>query len=345
MTLTGNAAPEAADVLHRSGLAIDGPLRAAVGGLAASLRLGAGFHFGFWDAQGNPITADQGKMARPAFVLGAARAVGGGRTGDAAVRAAVAVELVHNFSLVHDDVMDADRTRRGRATVWAQFGVPYAILLGDAMLAMANQVLTRGGDADAVAVCAELSAAVVALCVGQHQDMSFEEQGAVGPEEYLAMAAGKTAALLAGACVLGALAGGASPAQVDALRRFGHHIGLAFQLVDDVLGIFGDPAVTGKPVGADLLRYKKSMPVLVALTGGSPAGAQLAELYRTRAVTPENLAHAADLVAEAGGRSWTEHEAARQYRLALHWLDQVDGDPVAVAELRALADLMTTRNR
>jgi geranylgeranyl diphosphate synthase type I len=349
MTLTGNATPgappDATDVLQRDAATIDGPLRAAIGRLAAPLHVGAGFHFGFWDAHGNRIAAAQGKRARPTFVLAATRAFNQGRVSDAALRAGVAVELVHNFSLVHDDVIDADRLRRGRPTVWAQYGVPYAILLGDALLAMANQVLIREDDPEAAACCAELNSAVVALCVGQQQDMNFEDQAAVAPDDYLAMVAGKTAALLSSACVLGAMAGGAAPAQVDALRRFGYHVGLAFQLADDVLGIFGDPAVTGKPVGADLLRYKKSMPVLAAITAGSAAGDELAELYRTRTVTADRLAHAVRLVTEAGGREWTENEATRQYRLAVQWLDRVDSAPEALPELRALAEKMIKRNR
>jgi geranylgeranyl diphosphate synthase type I len=260
-------------------------------------------------------------------------------------RAGVAVELVHNFSLVHDDVVDEDRTRRGRATVWAQFGVPYAIFLGGAMLALANQVLAQGGETVTADLCVELNSAVVALCAGQDLDVDFEERLVVSTDDYLEMVAGKTSALLSTSCVLGALAGSASLGQVTALRRFGHHIGLAFQLVDDVLGIFGDPAVTGKPVGADLLRYKKCMPVLAAMDSGSGAGDELVELYRARAITHDTLDHAVELVARAGGRECAEAEAARQHDLALRCLDDAGGQADAAAELSALANLMINRNR
>jgi geranylgeranyl diphosphate synthase type I len=271
--------------------------------------------------------------------------VNGGAANAAALRAGVAVELVHNFSLVHDDVMDDDHMRRGRQTVWAQFGVPYAILLGDAMLALASQVLTQGGETGAAAMSAELNSAVVDLCLGQHQDMVFEKTLLVSPDDYLEMAAGKTSSLLAGACVLGAMAGGAAPTQVSTLRRFGHHAGLAFQLVDDVLGIFGDPAVTGKPVGADLLRYKKSMPVLAAMRSGTVAGDELTELYRSRAISESLLGHAVNLVELAGGRDWTQVEAERQHGLVSSCLEEVGGDQQAVMELGALAQLMINRNR
>ncbi|MFD4640184.1 polyprenyl synthetase family protein [Lentzea sp. NPDC058436] len=341
MATTRSSAISGTEVLRRGAEEVDGPLRAAVARLPGSLRAGAGFHFGWLDAAGTEISAAPGKRVRPAFVLAAARAVGGGS--DSAVRAGVAVELVHNFSLVHDDVMDADRTRRGRPTVWAQYGVPYAILLGDAMLALANRVLTQDGLPGAAALCAELNSAVVALCLGQRLDMDFEEHLLISPDDYLEMASGKTAALLSGSCVLGAMASGAGSGRLAALRRFGHHVGLAFQLVDDVLGIFGDPKVTGKPAGADLLRYKKSMPVLAATGSGSAAGEQVAELYRTRTITHDRLGHAADLVARAGGREWTEAEARRQLRSALRCLDEAGVDPDG--ELGALADLVANRNR
>lgn len=213
------------------------------------------------------------------------------------------------------------------------------------MLALASQVLVRDGDAGAGPVCAELNAAVVRLCVGQCQDMAFEERLVVSPDDYLEMAAGKTAALLSSACVLGAMVGRGTQGQIDAMRAFGHHIGLAFQLIDDVLGIFGDPAVTGKPVGADLLRYKKSMPVLAAIASGSPAAEELAEAYRNREVTEPRLPRLVGLLEDTGARERTEEEAVRQHKTALAWLDEVGGDAEAMAGLRALADLVVNRNR
>ncbi|GAA3689597.1 family 2 encapsulin nanocompartment cargo protein polyprenyl transferase [Lentzea roselyniae] len=339
---TNSTVVTATEVLRRSADQIDGPLRAAIAQLPEPLRIGAGFHFGWWDAGGNHITGATGKMVRPAFALSAARAVSG-QVSDTAVRVGVAVELAHNFSLVHDDVLDGDRTRRGRPTVWAQFGVPHAILIGDALLALASQVLTHHDDS--IELCAELNSTVIALCAGQHQDMLLEKQLHVSPADYLEMAGGKTAALVASACALGAMASGASPAQTAALRQFGHHVGLAFQLVDDVLGLFGDPALTGKPAGADLLRYKKSMPVVAAMQSGTAAGDELTELYRAQAITVDLVPHAVDLVARAGGKEWTEMEAERCYELALDSLDAVDGRIGTDEALRVLAKLMINRNR
>jgi len=337
--------PSAADVVRRSAAEVDGPLRAAIALLPAQLRSGAGFHLGWWDADGNTGSHACGKMLRPAFALTSARAVSG-HAGSAAVRAGVAVELVHNFSLVHDDVMDVDEVRRGRPTVWAEFGVPYAILLGDALLALASQVLARGGDTVAAGLCGELNDVVVALCLGQHLDMVFEGRGSISTDDYLEMVAGKTSALLAGACALGGLAGGADVTQLAALREFGHQIGLAFQLVDDVLGIWGDPVVTGKPAGADLQRYKKSMPVVAAMGSGTSAGEELAEMYEKRAITGgRDLARAVHLVERSGAREWTESRARTHHRLAVESLDGMTADPTALDDLRALAGLMVDRNR
>ncbi|MFS8104714.1 polyprenyl synthetase family protein [Lentzea alba] len=346
MTVSRTNSFAAAELLQYSAAEIDGPLRAAVAQLPEPLCAAAGFHFGWWDAEMNPVTAPHGKMLRPALVLNAARAFDGDRrNNNLALRAGIAIELVHNFSLVHDDIMDVDRTRRGRPTVWTQFGVPSAILLGDALLALAGQVLAQEGEPNAAALCAELGSVVVALCQGQQRDMDFEQLPAVSVDDYLTMAAGKTSALISGACVLGSMAGGALNHQVSAFRRFGHHMGLAFQLVDDVLGIYGDPDVTGKPVGADLLRYKKTMPVVAAMASDSAAGESLVALYRTRSITAERLPEAVELVDQAGGRERTEAEAQHQWRLALRCLDEIGGDLEAIEATRALADLMLTRSK
>ncbi|MFS8104879.1 polyprenyl synthetase family protein [Lentzea alba] len=318
-------------------------MRAAVARLPDLLSKGAAFHFGWHDGEHN-LSGVRGKMIRPALVLSAARLAGGEPTDDT-LRAGVAVELVHNFSLVHDDLVDEDRMRHRRPTVWAQFGSAYAVQLGDAMLALANLVLMRGAQGTTTELCAELNSAVMALCVGQVLDVEFETRPFVSTDDYLEMVTGKTAALLSASCGLGALTGSSSPAQLSALRQFGHHMGLAFQLTDDLLGIFGDPAVTGKPVGADLLRYKKTMPVVAATCSGSAAGDELREIYQRRAITRDRLEGVIELVACAGGRERTEAEAVKQYDLALRCLDEADGNADATAELRDLAALMIKRDR
>jgi geranylgeranyl diphosphate synthase type I len=189
-----------------------------------------------------------------------------------------------------------------------------------------------------------LSAAVQELVDGQCADMDFEQRDTVGLAECQRMAAGKTAALIGCACALGAAFGGAQPDQVARLRAFGDHLGLAFQHVDDLLGIWGDPEVTGKPVYSDLRNRKKSLPVVCALTSGTTAGAELAELYlRTAPLTDDELTHAAALIEQAGGRAWSQGQADDLMAQARYRLDELGHSP-AVAELVDLAGMVTRRD-
>ncbi|GAA4191955.1 family 2 encapsulin nanocompartment cargo protein polyprenyl transferase [Microbispora amethystogenes] len=352
MTEPVAARPCAADVLARTRDLLDPALRRAVGTLPPSMRRVAGYHFGWWDARGRPTGGaggtgggGGGKALRPAFTLLAAEGAGGETT--AALPAAVAVELVHNFSLIHDDVMDGDRVRRHRPTAWAVFGRAQAILAGDSLLALAFAVLATGtgsgpdGGTDGVPV---LAARVQSLLDGQSADLDFEERAEVGLEECVRMAEGKTAALFGCACALGASYGGATPSQSVLLEAFGARVGLAFQIVDDLLGIWGDPAATGKPVHSDLRNRKKSLPVVAALASGTPAGAALAALYRRPLAEPD-LARAARLVEEAGGRAWSLARVDGLLDEALESLRAAGLTPEATAGLEALARLAADRDR
>jgi geranylgeranyl diphosphate synthase, type I len=318
-------------------------LRAAVDTLPASMRRIAGYHFGWWDEHGRPTAADGGKAFRPTLALLAAEAVGG--VPAAAVPAAVAVELVHNFSLLHDDVIDGDTTRRHRPTVWSVFGQGAAILGGDALLTLAFDVLAASGHAAAQEGMLTLSAAVQELVDGQSADLAFEERADVGLPECLCMAEAKTGALLGCACALGAAFGGGSPEQVEHVRSFGERLGLAFQFVDDLLGIWGDPAVTGKQVYSDLHNRKKSLPVVAALTSGTRAGRELAALYhRDQPLSNTDLVHAAELIEIAGGRTWSQSQADDLLAEALCQLRSAGLRARAAAELGALARLATHRD-
>ncbi|MFC4909168.1 polyprenyl synthetase family protein [Actinomadura gamaensis] len=316
--------------------------RAAVDRLPEQLRLVAGYHAGWWDVEGRPCAA-AGKALRPALVLACARAAAGDRAAQAAeavVRAAVAVELAHDFTLLHDDVMDGDRLRRHRPSAWTVFGVSQAILVGDALSVLALDVL-----ADA-ALASVLSAALMEMCAGQSADLAFESRDEVALAECWTMAEGKTGALLGAACQLGALAVGADGAAAASFRGFGRNLGVAYQLVDDLLGIWGDPASTGKPAGSDLVARKKTLPVVAALTSGSQAGERLAHLYgRDEEWDEETVAHGAGLIETAGGRRWAKAEAGRRAEVALAWLRRADPDPAAAADLHTLTALITGRDR
>nr|WP_231500036.1 family 2 encapsulin nanocompartment cargo protein polyprenyl transferase [Saccharothrix sp. NRRL B-16314] len=328
------------DVVSWSRGMVEPALRAAVDGLPASVRRVAGYHLGWWDEHGDPTEGAGGKAIRPVLAQLAAEAVGGSASD--AVPAAAAVELVHNFSLLHDDVLDGDLTRRHRPAAWHVFGVHAAILAGDAMLASAFDVLAAGGHPAALTGVRVLNAAVLGLVEGEHADLAFEARHDIDVAECVAMVERKTAGLLAGACALGALFGGGGPGAVAGLRDFGREVGVAFQHVDDLLGIWGDPAVTGKPVHGDLRARKKSLPVVAALTSGTPAGRELAALYQDPATEPSRLA---ELVDAAGGRAWSERQADLLLAQALSHLDSTGLAPRPAAELTALAKVIVHRDR
>src|ERR1700684_4038473 len=249
---------------------------AAINRLSPRVRRVAAYHYGLADAEGNPIRVGSGKALRPALALLSARAAG--VAPERGVRAAVAVELVHNFSLLHDDIMDGDTERRHRPTAWTGFGVGAAILAGGALLALPETILLAAQAPKGVGAARCLSAAVHRLIAGQGADLAFERRDNVTLDECLQMAGDKTAALMACACSIGAIGVGAPAELAMGLAGFGAHAGLSFQLTDDLLGIWGAPEVTGQPVRADLRARKKSLPVVAALTGGTRAGDDLGEL-------------------------------------------------------------------
>ncbi|MGW4487522.1 family 2 encapsulin nanocompartment cargo protein polyprenyl transferase [Amycolatopsis sp. NPDC004368] len=314
-------------------------MRAAVDRLPDSMRHIAGYHFGWWDASGAPSTVPSGKALRPALVLLSAEAAGGDPAD--AVAAAVAVELVHNFSLLHDDVMDGDETRRHRPCAWTVFGTSPAILAGDALLTLAFDVLATDGPAAARV----LSTAVLDLLHGQNADLAFERQRSVDRASCIRMAEGKTGALLGAACTLGVLVVGGRGSHVSELGSFGRSLGLAFQHVDDLLGIWGDPAVTGKPVYSDLQNRKKSLPVVAALAADTAASHELAALYRQETpLSAAQLGRAAALVETAGGRAWSSAEASRLLDAALSALTATAPVARPAAELTLLAHHITRRD-
>ncbi|WP_020667706.1 polyprenyl synthetase family protein [Amycolatopsis nigrescens] len=326
--------------------AVDRRLRVVVADrLAEPTRAVAGYHFGWCDVQGRLTRggSGSGKAIRPALVCLCAQAVGG--VAERAVDAAVAVELAHNFTLLHDDIMDGDTVRRHRRTVWSVFGVPAAILAGDALLVLALDVLATSPVPGAAEMVRMLSGALLKIVAGQEADMAFEQRDVVSLDECVAMAGNKTAALLGCACALGALFGGAPSSGVARLHEFGTRLGLAYQLVDDLLGIWGEPSVTGKPVRADLRAGKKSLPVVAALTSGTAAGRRFTELYRrSEPLTKADLDLAAELIEQAGGRHWAQTEADQHLRRALSCLRSASPEPRAAAELTTVAELITRRN-
>lgn len=340
---------EAAVILAQARAQVDPELRRAVESLPTSLRRIARYHFGWEQADGTTAAGHAGKAIRPALVLAAVRALGGAP--ELAVRAAAAVELVHNFTLLHDDVMDRDTTRRHRPTAWAVFGEAGAILAGDALQALAQRLLAEDPHPAARPAAARIAACVMELCEGQVADVALEtrEPERVTLDECLVVAEAKTGALLGCACAVGGLYAGAGEEEVAALDGFGRQAGLAFQLIDDVIGIWGDPARTGKAAGADLAVRKKSLPVVAALASGTPEAGELAALYGV--LGPEDgppeegeLEAMALVVERAGGRDWAQLHAADRMSRAVHQLSRAVPAPEAADGLLSLAEFVTRRS-
>jgi geranylgeranyl diphosphate synthase type I len=283
--LTSTARPRAVELpgfFGRYQPFISAALRAELAGKSLPLYDALRYHMGWVDEHGKPSDSGGGKAFRPTLCLLSCEAAGG--LPERALPAAVALEFVHNFSLIHDDIQDRDRTRRGRPTVWAIWGIPVAVVAGDAMLKVADlaagALAGEGASADAALEAEEaLTRGYLRMMEGQYLDIEFETRETITIQEYLDMIERKTGALIETAVYLGPLvAGQAKPDRklAEGLRIVGWELGRVFQIRDDILGVWGGPK-TGKPVGADIQRRKKSLPAVHAL--GAATGAPAAELH------------------------------------------------------------------
>ncbi|HEX5943224.1 MAG TPA: polyprenyl synthetase family protein, partial [Anaerolineales bacterium] len=262
-----------------------------------------------------------------------------------ALPAAAAVELVHNFSLVHDDIQDNSDRRRGRPTTWVKWGMPMAINVGDALFVLSNQAiidLKENHPPEIVVRAAEiLHNTCLELTRGQFLDMSYEERNDLAVEDYWPMIAGKTAALLSACCHIGALLGGADDAGQDAYRAFGHYLGLAFQVQDDILGIWGDEALTGKSVASDLIEGKNSLPVLA----GVGANGKFATRWKQGPIRAEEVQELARVLASEGGYETATDAAKQMTDLALMSLREADPQGEAGGALFEVTDKLLKRNQ
>jgi geranylgeranyl diphosphate synthase, type I len=306
------------------------------------------YHLGWLDANLAPTSAHGGKSIRPTLCLLSCEAVSGDFR--QALPAAVALELLHNFSLIHDDIEDRGLERRGRATVFALWGEPLAVNAGDAMLIVSELAL-----ADAAAAARDpaitltqlrlLNTCCLRLTEGQHLDLTSEGNPELTEAQYFQIIHGKTAALLGCSAQLGAIAGGASANQADRFRQFGVNLGLGFQVQDDVLGIWGEPETTGKPAAADVGGRKVTLPVIRGLRRATPdIAARLAAIYR--GPTPadgSDVAFVVDELARLGTRREAEQVAEEYINQALRALDSAEALAGPVDQLRALARSLVGR--
>lgn len=302
-------------------------------GSSAELYEMAAHHFG-WNDNGGP-----GKGVRPLLCLLSNAAAGG--EWETAVPAATGIELIHNFSLIHDDIEDGSDLRRHRPTIWKLWGLPQAVNAGDALFALAGlssyRLLELGHDASIVLRVQQLlDESCLDLTRGQYLDLSFDAQAANVLERYLEMIKNKTASLVAASAAAGAMSAGASDNAVRAYKDFGQHLGLAFQILDDVLGTWGSEDSMGKPVGADVESRKPSYPPMYALEN-SP---DFHRLWSDLEASNEEVLAALD---DSGARNAAHEAASRQTSLAFDSLASAKPTEPAASELRKLADGLLVR--
>lgn len=281
-----------------------------------------------------------GKRIRPALALMACDLFGG--KNEDVLQPALGLEVFHNFTLLHDDLMDEADRRRDKPTVHKLWNPNVAILSGDAMLICAYQLVAKANDK---AILELFSRTALEICAGQQYDMEFESRPDVTEEEYLEMIRLKTAVLLACALKVGAMIGGASAADADALYDYGIHIGLAFQLQDDLLDVYGDPKTFGKNIGGDILCNKKTFLLINALSAASEEQRQVMEDWMARKTydAQEKIAAFTNLYNELSIRDLTERRIEDYYRMANEDLARLSIAPESLSVLKGTCDRLMKR--
>lgn len=298
------------------------------------------YHFGW--LENDKSQKSQGKQIRPLILLLSTSICGG--DWKKALPAAIAIELIHNFSLIHDDIEDQSELRRGRDTLWKIYGIPQAINTGDAMFSLAQinmlklgRVINRQVGFDAMQ---KLNETCLRLTGGQNLDISFEKEISIFLDRYLLMIGGKTATLLSASAEIGAITALTSESNQNALRNYGNALGLAFQAWDDWLGIWGEEEQTGKSTSSDLITGKKSLPILFALDKGG----DFSRIYLSIGANQENFHELLFLLENNGAKEFTENIAKQYTDIALKSLEEIQvSDQNAFQSLLELTDLLIKR--
>ena len=319
--------------------AIEDELRSVVGAgpqLLSEYYTMLEYHLGWTDGAGG------GKRIRPLLCLLCSTAAGG--DWEQALPMAAGIELLHNFTLIHDDIQDHSPMRRGRPTVWQAWGQAQAINAGDAMFTLAHlapQGLVARGVAPetALAALAEFDRACLALTQGQYLDMAFEQRQRVAVRDYLTMIDRKTAALIAASTGLGAQLGGADQRRAAHFHDYGQSLGVAFQIQDDLLGIWGDPEVTGKSAASDLEKRKKSLPVVYGLERSE----RFAKAYAISDPLGASVVELTAALEALGARAYAEQQAREASQGAMQHLAEAHPHEPAATALRELTDQLLQR--
>jgi geranylgeranyl diphosphate synthase type I len=300
--------------------------------------------------EGLPLDPHRGRTPRRAWDGGL-----GGEGASPALPAAAAIELIHNFSLVHDDIQDQDTERHHRPTAWAVWGVPQAINAGDGLWALATRAFLRAAERGVpaeivVRAHGMLNDACLTMIEGQSLDLAFEQQSGEGgvpvvsADQYLDMIGRKTGALIATALAIGALIGSGDAAVAAGFHRFGVELGRVFQIQDDMLGIWGQEQLTGKSTSSDIRRRKQSYPVVYTLSQGpTSARAALAYVYALPEIDDAAVLRAVRAMEAAGARDHAAGLTAAAHDRALDILDTLPLDSAARAALREIADFLLWR--
>ncbi len=302
----------------------------------------ARYPLGWVDEHDRAYESTTGKRIRPLFLLLCTEAAGG--EWRQALPAAAAVELLHNFSLIHDDIQDNSPVRHGRPTVWKIWGLANAINAGDAMFSLAydalEQLSTTGVPAETtLKVWRVFNQTNLELTRGQHLDMRFEKQQNVSVEDYIWMITGKSAALLAACAQIGALIGSGDEQTASQYAEFALNLGIAFQIRDDILGIWGDPGITGKSIATDILSRKKSLPVLYGLERSS----ELVEIYDYGELSESDVTRAVELLDTLNAHEYAREIEGLYYGKAIQALEKANPQGNAGSGLRQFVDILFQR--
>jgi len=305
------------------------------------------YHMGWVDESGRTLEGTAGKRLRPVLCLLACHALGG--QWRQALPVAAAVELVHNFSLIHDDIQDSSTERRGRPTVWYIWGQPQAINVGDAMHALALSSLLRLEDTGTshskmVRAARIMGEASLNLSEGQYRDISYESLLDIKVSDYLSMISGKTAALFSCSLEIGAVMATDNESHISRMRNFGYALGMTFQVHDDVLRIWGDESTTGKSSASDIRMKKKTLPVVYGLetaTGGDAE--RLWQIYRKEVLEPADIKDVMQILDKLDARSYAQDISKKYFSEALSELNEIDIPQPEKVELEAVAAFLLDR--
>jgi geranylgeranyl diphosphate synthase type I len=303
------------------------------------------YHLGWMDDHFSDCKAPRGKSLRSTMCLLACEAVCSDYR--KALPAAAAVELLHNFTLIHDDIEDGDEKRRHRDTLWKLWGVPQAINTGDAMDIVANlSLLELNGSIKPqmmVDIMRLFNETVIELCEGQYLDMDFQNRDGVSVDEYIAMISGKTAALIEASTAIGAMVATEDRDAIGRFKAFGRKIGIAFQIRDDILGIWGNPESTGKSAKNDIRNKKKTLPVLYAMET-SKDREELKRIYAQKSLADRDIARVFDVLTGAGALEYTQKEAQRYKDEAMAQFNGLRLHKAPMDKLRAIGLFLVERD-